>query len=110
MAKFAFFGSYSPEAWARMIENPKDRRDAVGKLIKSAGGTMESFYLMLGADDFIIIADFPDAVSAAAASVATASSGAVRNSRTIELIEWGAAPTLLAKAKTYRGEYRPPGS
>jgi len=93
-----------------MISSPRDRTDSVRQLIQNAGGTMESFYLMLGADDFIIIADFPDAVSAAAASVATSSTGAVRNSRTIQLIDWNAASTLLAKAKTYRDAYRPPGS
>src|SRR5262249_40197458 len=36
MAKFAFFGSYSPESWTRMIGTPKDRTDAVRQLIKGA--------------------------------------------------------------------------
>jgi uncharacterized protein with GYD domain len=110
MAKFAFFGSYSPEAWARMIDNPKDRTETIRKLIKSAGGTLETFYLMLGADDFLIIADFPDTATAAAVSLATNSTGAIRNGRTIQLIEWNAAPAMLAKAKAARAEYQTPGS
>ena len=110
MPKFAILGSYSPEAWTRMIDNPKDRTEAVRKLAKSAGGTLESFYLMLGADDFILIIDAPDVASAAAASVAATSAGGVRNLRTIQLVEWSAAPALLAKAKAARAEYQLPGT
>jgi uncharacterized protein with GYD domain len=109
MPKFAFLGSYSRESWARMIDKPGDRTEAVRRLVKSAGGTLECFYLMLGADDFIIIADAPDVVSAAAVSVAVSSTGAVHNTRTIQLIEWNAAPALLAKARAAKAEYQSPG-
>lgn len=109
MPKFAFFGSYSKESWARMIDKPGDRTEAVRNLIKSAGGTLECFYLMLGADDFIIIADLPDIASAAALSVGVSSTGAVHGSRTIELIEWNAAPAMLVKAKAAKAIYQTPG-
>ena len=108
MPKFAFIGSYSKESWVHMVDSPKDRTESVRKLVKSAGGALESFYLMLGADDFLIIADMPDAASAAAASVAVASTGAVRSTRTIPLIEWSAAPAMLVKAKSAKAEYQAP--
>lgn len=110
MSKFAILGSYSSDAWKRQIDNPKDRTETVRKLVTNAGGTLETFYLMLGADDFILIAEMPDPVSAAAVSIAVTSSGSFRNLRTIQLIEPSSAPALLAKAKTALGVYQAPGS
>lgn len=110
MSKFAILGSYTKESWARMIDNPKDRTEAVRNLAKGVGGSLDCFYLMMGSDDFIIIADMPDVVSAAALSVAVSSTGSVQNVRTVQLVEWSNAPALLAKAKTAKSQYQSPGT
>lgn len=35
--------SYTPETWARMIENPEDRREAARACIGAAGGKLLGF-------------------------------------------------------------------
>ena len=54
------------------------RRHVAAKAIESVGGKIEAFYFCLGAHDAIVIADFPDAISAVGLSVAIAASGSVR--------------------------------
>jgi uncharacterized protein with GYD domain len=54
------------------------RRNVASKAIESVGGKIEAFYFCFGARDAILIADFPDAISAAGLSVAIASTGSVR--------------------------------
>ena len=48
MAKYAFFFTYSSEAWARMIQSPGDRTAAVRQLASALGGSVESIYWMFG--------------------------------------------------------------
>src|SRR6267143_5888977 len=54
------------------------RRTAVTRAVEAAGGKVEAFYFAYGQDDTIIIADYPDAASATAMSVAGNSTGVVR--------------------------------
>jgi len=49
---------------------------------EAAGGKVEAFYFAYGQDDTIIIADYPDAVSATAMSLVGNSTGVVRVSIT----------------------------
>jgi uncharacterized protein with GYD domain len=52
-------------------ETAKQRRDAVAKLVESAGGRLEAFYFAFGADDGVGIYDLPDNVTAASLSIAS---------------------------------------
>ena len=36
--------SYTPETWARLIDNPEDRRDAAKEYIESVGGKLHGFW------------------------------------------------------------------
>jgi uncharacterized protein with GYD domain len=109
MPKYAIMGGYTAEAWARFIENPGDRSEAVSKAVGAVGGKLDSIYWCFGEDDFLVIADCPDDVAAAGVSVAVGSSGALRNTRTIKLIEASELRQVLAKAKTAAAVYVPPG-
>jgi uncharacterized protein with GYD domain len=80
------------------------RRDAVVKLAESVGGKLESFYFAFGETDAIVIADFPDNVSAARAALAVSSSGAVAVETTVLLT----VDEIDAALKT-DADYRPPG-
>jgi hypothetical protein len=42
MARFVTFFSYTPEAWARLLDKPGDRSGPVGATIAEAGGRLES--------------------------------------------------------------------
>lgn len=109
MAKYVFFFSYTSEAWARMIHNPGDRTAAVRQLADSMGGSLDSLYWMTGAHDGMVIADFPDPVSAAALSVAVGSTGAFKSLETHELFSQEQLTLVLARSREATRAYRPPG-
>ena len=110
MAKYAFIGGYTTETWAKFIENPGDREGPVRRTVEAAGGKLETLYWSFGEDDYLVIMQFPDDVAAAALAVAVGSSGALRNTRTIKLIEADQLQQVLQKAKAVAGVYVPPGA
>lgn len=110
MAKFAVFFSYKPETWDHMLKKPGDRAAAVRDLTASVGGSMESLYFMFGDRDGFVVIDVPDADTAAAVSVAVASSGAFAHLETRQLIAAEDLPAVLEKAARGRETYRPPGA
>jgi uncharacterized protein with GYD domain len=110
MPKYAVLGGYTAETWARFIDNPGDRTEAVSRLCAAAGGKLDTMFFTFGEDDFLVIADLPDDAAAATVSLAAGSSGALRNLRTVKLIEMGEASRILEKAKTVRAAYVPPGA
>lgn len=83
----------------------KTRADAVGEMIKSAGGTMEAFYFAFGDADVYVLADLPDDESAAAIAFTVSASGGATTS-TVKLLTVEQTDAALAHSVTYR----PPGS
>ena len=73
-------------------------------LVESLGGTLEMFYFAHGKDDFFIVLDLPDAVTAIATSLIVNASGAAR-ARTTVLI----TPEEVDQATRVTVNYRPPG-
>jgi uncharacterized protein with GYD domain len=109
MAKYAFFFSYSSDAWARMIKSPGDRTAAVRQLADSLGGSLESMYWMFGPYDGIVIADVPDSVGAAALSVAVTSTGSFKQVETHELLTQEQLGQMLSRAMEATQGYQAPG-
>ena len=110
MAKYALFFSYTQEAWANMIKNPTDRSAAARDLAESLGGSLESFYWMFGEHDGFAVVDMPDSVTAAAVSVAVASSGALETGETTVLFDHDDQQAMLEQAKTALSSYHPPSA
>ena len=110
MAKFCFQGGYTAETWARFMENPADRTDVVRRVCESVGCQLEHLYWSFGHDDFLLICECPDEQTAAAVSVAVASTGALRDMRTTRLIEAHDLKHVLEKARTARAAYTPHGA
>lgn len=105
MAKYLFHGSYTTDGVRGVQrEGGSGRADAIGKLISGLGGTVESIYWALGKDDFFITVDLPDAVTAAAVSLAVAGSGAA-SVRTVALLTAQEVDQATHKSVSYR----PPG-
>jgi len=78
MAKYLAIVSYTAEGLKGLkAQGGSARVEATRKLVASAGGSVESFYFALGADDAYIICDAPDNVAVAAASITTAGTGMV---------------------------------
>lgn len=51
--------SYTPETWARLIQNPEDRRDAARAYIEEVGGTLQGFWYGFGEYDGYAIFEAP---------------------------------------------------
>jgi uncharacterized protein with GYD domain len=106
MPKYLFRASYSAAGAAGLLkEGGSARVKAVEVLAKSVGGRLEAAYWAFGSDDFLCIADMPDANAAAALSLTVGASGAASVTT---------SPLLTAadvdEAARRRVEYRPPGA
>lgn len=108
MAKFICFFSYTRDAAKAMIEKPTDRVAAARALVEAVGGKMECFYWMQGHHDGFFIADYKDAVTAAAVAAAAGSTGAITHVETRELFDGGAQSQIMKAAKSALAGYKPP--
>lgn len=67
MARYLVIASYTAEGLSGLqAKGGSARVEAAGKFVASAGGSVESFYFALGADDVYIVCHLPDNVTAAA--------------------------------------------
>ena len=99
--------SYTPEAWARMVRNPEDRREAAGQYIESVGGKLHGFWYAFGDHDGYNLWEAPENVSMAAVVIALSAGGALKSCETTVLLTVG--ETLAALEKVPSIAYRRPG-
>jgi uncharacterized protein with GYD domain len=99
---------YTPETWARMIENPEDRRAAARSYVESVGGTVHGFWYAFGAHDGYTLWEAPDNVSMAAVALAIGAGGALSSFETTVLLS--VEETLEALGAAGEIRYRAPGS
>ncbi|MER5858035.1 GYD domain-containing protein [Streptomyces sp. NPDC059688] len=105
MPKFLIQASYTPEGIRGLLrEGASGRRAAVDRVVTGLGGRVESMYFAFGADDVILVVDFPDPVSMAAVSLAVKASGGL-STRATPLL------TLdeIDEAARRQVDFRPPG-
>ena len=107
MAYYLTRFSYTPETWAKLMQNPEDRRDAARAYLEQVGGTLHGFWYGFGQYDGYAIYEAPDNVGLAANVLAIASGGAVSSIETTVLMTVEETLAALSKAKDIR--YRPPG-
>ena len=100
--------SYTPETWARLIDNPEDRRTAAKTYIESVGGTLHGFWYGFGEHDGYNLWEAPDNVSLAAVVLAISAGGALSSVETTVLMTVDETLDALRKAGQVR--YRPPGA
>ena len=100
--------SYTPETWARLIDNPEDRRTAAQTYIESVGGTLHGFWYGFGKYDGYNLWEAPDNVSLAAVVLAISAGGALSSVETTVLMTVDETLDALRKAGQVR--YRPPGA
>ncbi|HEV8338756.1 MAG TPA: GYD domain-containing protein [bacterium] len=107
MSNYLMRFSYTPETWARLIQNPEDRRDAGRAYIEQVGGKLLGFWYGFGEYDGYVLFEAPDNVSVAAAILAIAGGGALRSVETTVLMTVEETLEALRKARTVK--YRKPG-
>ena len=100
--------SYTPETWARLIDNPEDRRQAAQSYIESVGGKLHGFWYAFGKHDGFTLWEAPDNVSMATVALALGSGGALSSLETTVLLT--VDETLEALRKVPEVQYRPPGA
>lgn len=86
MALYMHQISYTLEAWQALVASPQDRTEAVRPAIEKLGGKLISGWFTFGDYDLITITEFPNAVNAAAISIAFAAGGACRSVKTTQLL------------------------
>lgn len=106
MPKFLVQAAYTTEGTKGLLrDGGSKRRVVVEKALAALGGKLESFYFSFGSDDVLIIAELPDAASAAAVSLMTGATGAVRLKTTPLL-----TPEEVDAACKKNSAYTPPGA
>ena len=75
-------GRFSREAVRGMLAAPEDRTKPVSKLFKEAGGKLIGWYLTFGEYDWLLIAEVPNEMTMAAASMAASAGGGVIDIKT----------------------------
>lgn len=81
------------------------RLKAVGDLVASVGGRVETAYWAFGDDDFIMIAELPSNAAAAAAATRVSASGTSGVSTTVLL-----TAAEVDEARGLHVNFRPPGA
>jgi uncharacterized protein with GYD domain len=100
--------SYTPATWAKLIENPEDRRAAATQYIEAVGGKLHGFWYAFGDHDAYNLWEAPDNVSMAATALAITAGGALSSLETTVLLT--VEDTLAALKKASSITYRPPGA
>lgn len=92
--------AYTPETWAKMVQNPQDRAEAVRGPVEKLGGKVERFWMAFGEYDVIGVVEMPDNVAAAAFSMAIAAGGACKDVKTTPLMSTQQGMEALRHAAT----------
>lgn len=98
MPLFMIQSAYTPEAWAKMAQNPEDRREAVRPLAEKAGCKLVDFWFSFGKYDAVVLIEAPDEVTAAAVAITAAAAGHVRAVQTTALLTCEQAMAAMKKA------------
>jgi uncharacterized protein with GYD domain len=99
--------SYTPATWARLIENPEDRRAAATRYIEAVGGKLHGFWYAFGDHDAYNLWEAPDNVSMAATAMAISAGGALSSFHTTVLLTVDETVAAMQKASSI--DYQAPG-
>jgi uncharacterized protein with GYD domain len=106
MGRYLIQASYTPEAWAAMVDQPQDRAKPVEAMVGRLGGRLDAFYIAFGEYDVVAVVELPDDVAAAAAAIAASAGGGLKAIKTTVLLDPPAALEALARARG--AGYEPP--
>ena len=105
MPKYLLEASYTAEGTKGLVkEGGSSRRKKVAEMVEELHGKLEAFYYAFGTSDVFAIVDVPDAVTAAALSLAINQSGAVHLKTHVLM-----SPEEIDQASKKSVNYRAPG-
>jgi uncharacterized protein with GYD domain len=106
MALYLLHGNYTAEGTKGLLKDGgSKRRTVVQGMVEKTGGKLHAFYYALGLDDFYVITEIPDQVTAVALSLAVNASGAVNLKTTVLL-----TPEEMDSAAKKTVSYKAPGA
>ena len=86
MTRYLIQGTYTPEgAKGILAQGGTSRWQQIDKMIADLGGKLESLYWAFGDVDLFLVAELPDAATAAAMGLTVGGAGAVRTTTTVLL-------------------------
>ena len=106
---YCISANYTPRAMQAMAKNPNtNRRDAVEKLVKAAGGKLVAMYgTMVDGPGAMVIVDVDPGVGAAIAAVVASSDG-VHNVKAHRIYTMEEVIAIRKKRIELQGSYSPP--
>ena len=105
MPKYLICSTYTEEGLKGLLKDGGTKRmEATKQAVESLGGTLETYYLAFGDNDFYFISDIPENVNCIAGSLIANASGAVKI-KTVVLI----TPEEVDQAVKKTMDWRPPG-
>ena len=107
MAHYLVQVSYTANSWAAQLKDPTNRIDAVKPVMDKLGGRITAAYYSFGEDDLVFIADFPNNVTAAAASLAFSAGGALKSIKTTPLMTVDEGIAAIKKGADAASVYKP---
>lgn len=107
MTHYLLQASYTPEAWAALIEDPQIRPELVRPRVQALGGDIEGAWLSFDEHDVVLLLRMPDDVSVAAMSMASASGPHIKSIKLTPLMSWDNGLKAMQQAKL--AVHPPPG-
>lgn len=105
MPKYLFQANYVGDGVKGLLnEGGTSRYAAINEMVKSIGGTLETFYYAFGETDAFVIVELPDNVTAGALALTVNASGAANVKTTVLM-----TPEDIDQARKKSPSYRPPG-
>jgi uncharacterized protein with GYD domain len=106
MPKYLVHASYSPDGLKGVLKSGGTARaEAIHNAVEGLGGKVHSFDFAFGADDVVVVVEFPDNVTAAALGLAVSAAGAASTRITVLI-----SPAEIDQAVKKSVAYAPPGS
>ena len=109
MPIFITQGRYTQQALEGMIEQPEDRAEAVGQLMKAVDGRLIDYYLTFGDYDFMVITEAPSIDAVASAMLAAGASNRSTALKTTVALSATDAMGAFEGAQKARASYRAAG-
>jgi uncharacterized protein with GYD domain len=93
-----FQATFNSEAWAGLIKNPSDVGERNRALIEALGGRLVGAWFAFGEYDVVMIVEFPDNISVAAAAITAIAGGAGTAFKTTVLLSVEESIAVMEKA------------
>ena len=99
MASYLVQVSYTSDAVSALIRKPQDRMAVVAKTARKLGCRLGGFWMSFGDYDIVGLFEAPDAVTAAAFSMAVAGGGSCKAVKTTPLLSIRESRSAARKAR-----------